>query len=131
MPLVKIDLYAGKDAKFHSKLSDAVHDAMVTTIGVPVADKFQIITEHRAGDLVFSPMYLDIAHETDIIFIQIYLNAGRTVELKQALYRAIAAGIATALGFNPKDLIINLVEVRKEDWSFGNGVAQYVPAPMW
>lgn len=129
MPLVKINLHAGKNAEFHRKLSDAVHDAMVATIGVPVADKFQIITEHRAGDLVFPPLYLDIAHENDIIFIQIFLNAGRTIELKQALYRAIASGVAAAVDFNPKDLIINLVEVRKEDWSFGNGIVQYVPAP--
>ncbi|WP_296446414.1 tautomerase family protein [Rhodoferax sp. UBA5149] len=128
MPLVKISLHAGKNAEFHRKLSDAVHDAMVATIGVPVADKFQIISEHRAGDLVFPPLYLDIAHENDIIFIQIFLNAGRTIELKQALYRAIASGVAAAVDFNPKDLIINLVEVHKEDWSFGNGIAQYVPA---
>lgn len=126
MPMVKIYLHTGKSAEFHRKLSDAVHDAMVTTIGVPVADKFQIITEHRTGDLIFPPLYLDIAHEADIIFIQIYLNVGRTIERKQALYRAIAAGVESVLEFNPKDLIINLVEVRKEDWSFGNGVAQYV-----
>jgi len=129
MPLVKIDLHLGKSSEFHRKLSDCVHDAMVATIGVPVADKFQIITQHPLGDLVFPPRYLDIAHEDDIIFIQIYLNAGRSVELKQALYRAIAVAIAAAVDFNPKDLIINLVEVRKEDWSFGNGIAQYVPTP--
>ncbi len=126
MPLVKIELHAGKDAEFHRKLSDAVHDAMVATIGVPVADKFQIITEHKSGELVFPPTYLNIAHEDDIMFIQIYLNAGRTVELKQALYQALAVGISRAVNFNVKDLIINLVEVRKEDWSFGNGIAQYV-----
>jgi 4-oxalocrotonate tautomerase len=126
MPLVKIALQAGKTAEFHRKLSDAVHDAMVATIGVPLADKFQIITEHTRGELVFPPMYLNIAHEDDIMFIQIYLNAGRTVALKQALYKALAIGISEAVNFNPKDLIINLVEVRKEDWSFGNGIAQYV-----
>jgi len=126
MPLVKIDLHTGKNAEFHRKLSDAVHEAMVSTINVPVADKFQVITEHSHGDLVFPPSYMGIAHEADIIFIQIFLNAGRTVELKQALYKALAAGIEAATGFNPKDLIVNLVEVRKEDWSFGNGIAQYV-----
>lgn len=126
MPLVKIDLHTGKSAEFHRKLSDAVHTAMVDTIKVPAADKFQIVTEHAAADLVFPPSYLDIPHGDDIIFIQIFLNTGRTVELKQALYKALAAGIEDAVGFNPKDLIINLVEVRKEDWSFGNGIAQYV-----
>ncbi len=127
MPLVKINLHAGKDGVFHRQLSDAIHNAMVATIGVPVADKFQIVTEHRAGELVFPAEYLGISHDTDIIFIQIFLNAGRSVELKQALYRSITSGIADAVGFDPKDLIINLVEVHKEDWSFGNGVAQYVP----
>lgn len=126
MPLVKIDLHAGKTAEFNKKLSDAIHDAMVATIGVPVADKFQVITEHPAEHLIFPSLYLDIAHETDVIFIQIYLNAGRTIERKQALYKAIAIGVESAVDFNPKDLIINLVEMHKEDWSFGNGVAQYV-----
>lgn len=129
MPLVRINLQDGKSEDFRRNLSEAIHAAMVETIGVPAADKFQIITEHRAGNLVFPEAYLDIAHEEEVIFVQIFLNAGRTVELKQALYRALAARVA-AVGFNPKDLIINLVEVRKEDWSFGNGIAQYVPAPQ-
>ena len=126
MPLIRINLFAGKDPTFHRALSDAVHDAMVETIGVPPTDKFQIVTEHAPGQLIFPPEYLNIPHQDQIIFIQIFLNAGRTVALKQALYAAIATRVA-ALGFDPKDLIINLVEVKKEDWSFGNGIAQYVP----
>jgi 4-oxalocrotonate tautomerase len=127
MPLVRINLQEGKSEEFRRRLSDAVHDAMVDAIGVPFADRFQIITEHKPGNLVFPVTYLDIPHEDEVIFLQIFLNTGRSVELKQALYRSIATRVA-AVGFNPKDLIINLVEVRKEDWSFGNGVAQYVPA---
>ena len=127
MPLVKINLFAGKDPQFQRALSDAVHEAMIETIGAPPADKFQIITEHGPGQLVFPPEYLDIPHQEQIIFIQIFLNAGRAVALKQALYAAIATRVAR-LGFDPKDVIINLVEVKKEDWSFGHGIAQYVPA---
>jgi 4-oxalocrotonate tautomerase len=126
MPLVRINLFAGQGPKFQQALSDAVHDAMVETINVPSTDRFQIITEHGPQQLVFPPEYLNIAHQDQIVFIQIFLNAGRTVTLKQALYAAIAAR-AAALGFDSKDLIINLVEVKKEDWSFGNGIAQYVP----
>ena len=129
MPLVKIHLPAGKDAEFHRKLSDAIHEAMVTTIGVPAKDKFQAIIEHRAGDLIFAPEYLGISHEKEMMFIQIFLNTGRTIELKQALYRAIAEGVSAAVDFDAKDILINLVEVNKEDWSFGNGIAQYVPVP--
>lgn len=126
MPLVRINLREGKSDEFRDRLSDAIHQAMVDTIKVPSADKFQIITEHRPGNLVFPDAYLEIPHEDEVIFVQIFLNAGRSIELKQSLYRALAAGVE-AIGFNPKDLIVNLVEVHKEDWSFGNGVAQYVP----
>ncbi|WP_136415003.1 tautomerase family protein [Herbaspirillum sp. ST 5-3] len=126
MPVVRVNLREGKNEDFRRRLSNAIHQAMVDTINVPPADKFQIITEHGPGNLAFPDSYLGIPHEDEVIFVQIFLNAGRTIELKQALYRALAAGVE-AIGFNPKDLIINLVEVRKEDWSFGNGVAQYVP----
>lgn len=126
MPLVRINLLAGQNPGFQKGLSDAVHDALVATIGVPLADKFQVITEHAPGQLVFPPEYLGIAHQEQIIFVQIFLNVGRAVALKQALYAAIAARVLV-LGFDPKDLVINLVEVKKEDWSFGNGIAQYVP----
>lgn len=127
MPLVRINLSAVNDPQFVRALSDAVHEAMVATIGVPASDKFQIITEHGPEQLVFPPEYLGIPHQDRIMFIQLFLNAGRTLPVKQALYAALAARVA-AVGFDPKDLIINLVEVKKEDWSFGNGVAQYVPA---
>ena len=127
MPLVRINLFQGQQPDFQQALSDAVHEAMVATINVPPTDRFQIVTEHAPGQLVYAPEYLGIAHQERIIFIQIFLNTGRTVAMKQALYAGIAQRVG-ALGFDPKDLIINLVEVSKEDWSFGNGVAQYVSA---
>lgn len=128
MPLVRINLLAGKGPQFEQALGNAVHEAMTEALGVPSADKFQIITAHDAGQLVFPAEYLNIPHQDQIIFIQVFLNAGRTVALKQALYAAIATRVA-GLGFDPKDVIINLVEVKKEDWSFGLGIAQYVSAP--
>jgi len=125
MPLVRIDLRAGKSTDYRRAIGDQVHRAMVETINVPSLDRFQVIAEHPAEGLIYDPTYLDIARTDDVIFIQIALNAGRTVEQKRALYARIAALLAENPGVRPQDVLINLVEVARENWSFGDGVAQY------
>jgi 4-oxalocrotonate tautomerase len=126
MPLVRISLRRGKSAEFRRRLGQVVYETMVETINVPPKDNFQIITEHDPGGLVYDPEYLDI-HRTDgVIFIQITLNEGRTVELKQAFYKRLAERLHGELGIRMEDVLISLVEVGKENWSFGNGQAQYV-----
>jgi phenylpyruvate tautomerase PptA (4-oxalocrotonate tautomerase family) len=57
--------------------------------------------------------------------IQITWNEGRTLEQKKALYKAIADGLGGRLGLRREDVFVSLVEVRRENWSFGNGIAQY------
>jgi phenylpyruvate tautomerase PptA (4-oxalocrotonate tautomerase family) len=57
--------------------------------------------------------------------IQITWNEGRTVEQKKALFKAIADGLKATIGLRTEDVLIDLVEVKKENWSFGNGIAQY------
>ena len=125
MPLVRISLIAGKLESHKQKVSDVIHRAMVETINVPPLDRFQVITEHPKSDLVYDPQYLNISRTDDLIIIQITLNAGRTTELKKALYRRIAELLNQEAGIRKEDVFINLVEVAKENWSFGNGEAQY------
>ncbi len=127
MPLVRISLMEGKSADYRRKIGDVVHQAMVETINCPPQDRFQVIHEHPNGNFRYAPVYLDIPHTDDLVIIQITLNEGRTVDLKKALYKAIAEGLQKAIGLKPQDAFISLVEVRKENWSFGNGVAQYAP----
>jgi 4-oxalocrotonate tautomerase len=125
MPLVRIDLQKGKDANYRQQAGKIVHEALVAHTGVPKDDHFQIIGEHAAENFIFDPDYLGIHRTNDLIFVQIFFNEGRKVEQKQALYKAIADGLATSLKLRPEDVFINLVEVKKENWSFGNGIAQY------
>jgi 4-oxalocrotonate tautomerase len=125
MPLVRIDLRQGKAAGYRAALGDAVHQAMVETINVPAADRFQVIAEHPAGGMIHDPSYLGISRTDDVVFVQITLNAGRTVEMKKALYARIVELLAQKPGVRPEDVLVSLVEVTKENWSFGNGVAQY------
>jgi len=86
-----------------------------------------VITEHAAENLVFDPNYLGISRTADCIFIQVTLNEGRTMEVKRAFYKAVADGLHERLGLRREDVLINLVEVGKGDWTFGNGIAQYDP----
>ncbi|HEY6755130.1 MAG TPA: tautomerase family protein [Pseudolabrys sp.] len=126
MPLVRIDLAKGKSAQFRKTLGDIVYKAMTDLINVPTDDKFQIITEHPPEELNYAQSYLGIEHSAGLVLIQITLTVGRTVEAKQAFYKEIAEQIHAQLGIRKEDVFINLVETAKENWSFGNGIAQYV-----
>lgn len=125
MPLVRISLMKGKPAGFGKQVGQIVYQAMMDTINVPAKDHFQVITEHDKDRLVYDPSYLDIPRTDGVIIIQIILNEGRTVELKKKLYAAIADNLHKQLGVRREDVFISLVEVKKENWSFGNGIAQY------
>jgi phenylpyruvate tautomerase PptA (4-oxalocrotonate tautomerase family) len=102
-----------------------VHHAMVETINVPAQDRFQLITEHSKAQFIYDLSYLNIRRSDDLIMIQITLNQGRTIEMKKALYKRIAELLEKELRLRKEDVLINLVEVPKENWSFGNGEAQY------
>jgi len=125
MPLVRISFMKGKPEGFGKKVGDVVYRTMTETINVPAKDNFQIITEHDNDDLIYDPSYLDIERTDGLIFIQITLNEGRTVELKKTFYKTLAERLNKELGVRMEDVFISLVEVKKENWSFGNGVAQY------
>jgi 4-oxalocrotonate tautomerase len=125
MPLVRIDLLEGKTPEYRSQVGEVVYEAMLLALNVPNDDRFQIITEHPKQGLRFDRDYLGIHRSDDCIFMQITLNSGRTVEAKQRFYEAVAERLHEQLGVRREDVFINLVEVSKENWSFGNGQAQY------
>jgi phenylpyruvate tautomerase PptA (4-oxalocrotonate tautomerase family) len=125
MPLVRIDLVAGTSPDYRRTIGDVVYEAMLATINVPKNDRFQIVSEHPADAMMIDPTYCGIDRTKDCVVIQVTLNGGRTVEQKKALYKAIADGLHERLNLRREDVFINLVEVKKEDWSFGNGEAQY------
>jgi phenylpyruvate tautomerase PptA (4-oxalocrotonate tautomerase family) len=127
MPLVRIDIGPGHPAGFGRAVGDIVYRAMTTEINVPADDKFQIITAHEATELNIPVSYLGIAYSPGIVFIQVTLNAGRTTELKKKFYRRIADDLHAELQVRKEDVFISLVEVDKENWSFGNGEMQYGP----
>src|SRR5215813_7029994 len=126
MPLVRIDLPQSIDARAARDIGEAINKAMMEIINVPAGDKFQIITRSAAEGRNVTPEYLGVRYSDGLILIQITLNQGRSVELKKAFYKRVANDLAR-LGVRKEDVVINLVEVAKENWSFGNGEMQYGP----
>ena len=125
MPLQRISVVSGKDHAYRRAVADGVHRALVETCAVPEDDRFQIITEHAEGSLVCSPSYLGIHHGRAPVIVQITLNRGRTIAQKKALYARIADLLFESARVQRADVIVSLVEVEKEDWSVGDGLAPY------
>ena len=128
MPLVRIDIGAGYRSGLGKEVGEIIYRAMREEINVPADDKFQIITSHPVNELIYPESYLGIKYSQGIVFIQITLNEGRTTELKKRFYKRIANDCSRELGIREQDIFISLVEVNKENWSFGNGEMQYGPA---
>lgn len=126
MPLVRIDLRQGKSEAYRKALCDGIYRAMRETFNVPENDRFMIVNEHAAPNFIYAENYLDVTHTDDLVIIQITANDTRTVEQKQAFFARAAALLAENPGLRKEDVFINLVECKKENWSFGNGIAQYV-----
>ena len=126
MPLVRIDLRVGKSPEYRKALGDGVHRAMIEALAIPPEDHFQVITEHPAGGLTYDAHYLGIPRTDNVVFVQITLSAGRKPQQKRKLFKRMAEILAESPGLKPQELVINLVEVVWENWSFGNGEAQYM-----
>ena len=126
MPLTRIDLPKGKPAEYRAELREIVYETLVQTVGVPGNDRHEVVAEHDPENLNLDPHFLGLGRSPEAILIQITFNEGRTVEQKQAFYAALVESLHERLGIRPQDVTINLVEVKKENWSFGNGIAQYV-----
>ncbi len=125
MPLIRISLRAGKPEAYRQALFDGVYGAMRETFNVPEDDQFMTITEHEASNFRYGASYLGIARSDDLVFIQITANNTRTLEQKKALFRRIAERLGEQPGIRPEDVFVSLVEVAKENWSLGHGLAQY------
>ena len=125
MPLVRIALRRGKSPQHIAAIRNSIYRAMIEAFNVPQNDRFILVQQHEAEEFDYDPNYLDIARTDDLVIIQIACNNTRTVEQKQAFYKRTVELLSTEPGLRPQDVFINLLETAKENWSFGNGIAQY------
>ena len=125
MPLVHIAMRAGKPDAYRQAIFDSVYRALRETFNVPEDDQFMTITEHDPANFRYGASYLGVARSDDLVFIQITANNTRTLEQKKALFRRTADLLGDRPGIRPEDVFVSLVEVAKENWSLGRGLAQY------
>ena len=125
MPFVRISMAEDKSQTYRQTVSEGIHQALVTALGIPVNDRFQVLDTHPQSDLIYDAGYLDIQRDDDIIFIQITMRVGRTVEQKKALYHALKESLAVAPGVKAGNIFVTIFEIPLENWSFGDGLAQY------
>jgi 4-oxalocrotonate tautomerase len=128
MPLVRISLRQGTTPAYRKAIADGVHRAMVESLAIPPDDRFQVIDEYAPENLLYDPGYLGVQRSDRVVFVQITMSAGRKPQQKRKLYKRMAEILADSPGLRPQDLVVNLVEVSWENWSFGNGDAQYMDA---
>jgi 4-oxalocrotonate tautomerase len=124
MPLVRIDLRKGRPPEERRAIADSVHQALVEAIGIPAQDRFQVITEHDETQLIYDPSYLGIERTDEVVFVQVAISVGRTLEQRKAIFALIADKLGK-VGVRPQDVLVNLLETQRENWSFGDGIAQY------
>jgi len=125
MPLTRISLRRGKSAQHRAAICDSVYEAMRETFDVPEDDRFMVVSEHDSGEFIYGARYLGIERSDDLVIVQLTVSNTRTLAQKKALFKRIAERLTRNPGVRPEDVFINLVEVAKENWSFGHGEAQY------
>jgi 4-oxalocrotonate tautomerase len=126
VPLIRIDMIRGKSPEHRAAVRDTICETLRDVVGVLACDRHEVITEGEPDNLNIAPEFLGVRRSSDAILVQITLNEGHTIEQKQGLYVAIVEALHRRVGLRREDVIISLVDVKKENWSFGNGTAHYV-----
>jgi len=125
MPLTRVSMLKGKSPEYRRAILDSLYQAMRESFEIPEDDRFMVIEELSPENFLYGKSYLGIARDDDLVLIQIVVNNTRGPDKKKALYARIAELLAKSPGIKPENVLVNLVDVPKENWSFGMGVAQY------
>ena len=121
MPLARIDLIKGKPSDYRRTIGDVVYKAMVEILKAPENDRFQVINEHDADNFVYDPTFFGIERSADLVFVQLTLVEGRTLEQKRGFYKQVVDELNQRLRLRREDVFISLIGTGREHWSFGNG----------
>jgi len=130
MPLVHLHVIENqRTPEALRRVADVVQEVMQSHFAAPDRDRYQFITEHKPGHIIAEDTGLGFERTDDVLLVQI-VQQGRTQEQKQAMYRVLADRLQAETALAPTDLIISVTENTHADWSFGNGVAQFVEGPL-
>ncbi len=129
MPLVRIDMIEGRKADEIKSLLDAIHRSLVAAFKIPPRDRYQIVHEHPASHFIVEDTGLEIPRTRNCIVIQI-TSRPRGRDQKISFYKLLCSELETACGLAPSDVMVSMVTNSDEDWSFGNGRAQFLTGEL-
>jgi phenylpyruvate tautomerase PptA (4-oxalocrotonate tautomerase family) len=130
MPLVRIDVIEGRRTPEQlRRLADTIQEVMLDVFAAPPRDRYQVLTEHRPGQLICEDTGLGLERTDDLVVLQVF-QQGRSEEQKRALYAGLARRLEEAAGLAPSDLIVSVIGNSREDWSFGLGRAQFLEGDL-
>lgn len=124
MPLIHVSMRSGKPDAYRQAIFDGLYRALREALNVPEDDRFMTITEHDAANFRYGQAF-GIERSDDLLYVRITVFDTRTIEQKKALFRAISEILAESPGIRPEDVFVNLIESAKQNWSVGNGIAQF------
>jgi 4-oxalocrotonate tautomerase len=125
MPLARVSLLKGKPPEYRKAILDGLYQALRESFGAPEGGRFMLIEEYDNDNFLYGKTYLGIERDDDLVIIQITVNNTRGLDQKKALFARIAENLTKSPGIRPENILVNLLEVPRENWSFGNGIAQY------
>jgi hypothetical protein len=125
MPLAKLHVLEGQyDEVRLGKVSSAVQNGLVSALGIPPEDFFQIVHVLSKSQFRHTPSFLGLKYSDDLIVLEITFISGRPKEKRLGLLKALNDEVVAAAGISPDDLLITLYETPGENISFGRGLAQ-------
>jgi hypothetical protein len=129
MPLVRFDLIEGRDEKALKQLLDASHRAVVKAFGVPERDRYQIINQHPANELMIEDTGLGFERSRDLVIMSV-TSTQRSDQQKKTFYKLLVQELGESCGIAPNDIMVSIVTNGAADWSFGFGEAQFLTGKL-
>lgn len=129
MPLIRFDLKEGRDKKSLRKLLDVSHRAVVKAFGVPERDRYQIVHQHPAHELIIEDTGLGFERSEKLVVISV-TSSPRSEEQKKNFYKTLVQELWEQCEIEPNDILISFVTNGAADWSFGFGEAQFLTGKL-
>lgn len=129
MPLLRFDVIQGRSPDQIRTMLDTAHEAMLESFGVPPGDRYQIVHQHTEHEIHAEDTGLDIPRSRDLIVLQVTSRA-RTREQKQRFYALLCERLQERCGVSPSDVIVSVITSDDDDWSFGQGRAQFLTGEL-
>jgi phenylpyruvate tautomerase PptA (4-oxalocrotonate tautomerase family) len=124
MPLVKVNLRKGRTPEEKAAIGASIQAALVSTLNVADADRYQLFTEFDAENFRHTDAYLGLEYTSGLLIIEITLLQGRDDEVKKALLAKINENLVSAGVAGPDDVFVMITEIGLANVSFGRGLAQ-------